>query len=164
LLLFTCFSFSATVGWNVGKESIMSLIDPRRCSDTASAGELALPFLILPVLMALVVAVGMALSGLACRWRRGLWWLVLWLCLSLTVVWMAAAELLYYPYRQTPPGFAHLDVFFWLGAIAVPTIFVTLLPFLILSWANALFRERLKALLHLESQKPMPQHTEQEQL
>ena len=164
LVVFTCFSFSATVGWNVGKESIMSLIDPRHCSDTASAGELALPFLVLPVLVASVVAVAMALSGLACRRRRRAWRLGLWLCLSLAIVWMVAAELLYYPYRQTPPGFAHLDVFFWLGAVAVPTIFVTLLPFLILSWANALFRERLKALLHLESQKPIPHHTTQEQL
>ena len=34
--------------------------------------------------------------------------------------------------------------------------FATLLPFLVLSWVNALFGERLKALFHLELQKPAP--------
>jgi hypothetical protein len=40
------------------------------------------------------------------------------------------------------------------GLLMAPVIFVTLLPFLVLSWSSPLFRGRLKALLNLESQKP----------
>jgi len=55
-------------------------------------------------------------------------------------------------------------VFLRIGPFMVVLIFATLLPFLVLSWINPLFRERLKNLLHLEPQKPILQRKEQEQL
>ena len=47
------------------------------------------------------------------------------------------------------PGSVDYNLFLWIGPFMVVVIFATLLPFLVLSWVNALFRERLKALLHL---------------
>jgi len=156
LAVFVIFSFAATAGWGLGMEPVMSLLDPRHCSATAVAGEMALPFLVLPVLLALVVAAAMALCGLACRWRRGPWWLCLWLFLSLPAVWFAVSALLRALCRIASPGnVMNYDLFIWIGPFMVAVMFATLLPFMVLSRTNALFRERLKALLHLEPQSPV---------
>jgi hypothetical protein len=149
LMVFIVFSFAATAGWSLGLEPIMGLLDPRHCSATAVAGEMALPFLVLPVLLALVVAAAMFLCGLACRWRHRPWWLCLWLFLSLPAVWVAVSALLHFLCRMASPGSVDYNLFLWIGPFMVVVIFATLLPFLVLSWVNALFRERLKALLHL---------------
>ena len=141
----------------------MGLLDPRHCSATAVAGEMALPFLVLPVLLALVVAAAMALCGLACRWRQRKWWFGLWLFLSLPAVWIVLSALLHGWFAGSPNDFP-LIAFIMIGLFMAAVCFATMLPFLILSWSNALFRERLKALLHLKPQKPISQQTEQEQL
>jgi len=164
LVIFIVFSFAATAGWGLVVEPVMSLLDPRRCTDTAGVGEMALPFLVLPVLLALVVAAAMALSGLACRWRHRPWWFCLWLFLSLPTAWVAASALLHFLCRMASPGSVDYAVFLRIGPFMVVLIFATLLPFLVLSWINPLFRERLKNHLHLEPQKPILQRKEQEQL
>ena len=164
LVVFIVFSFAATAGWGLVVEPVMSLLDPRRCTDTAGVGEMALPFLVLPVLLALVVAAAMALSGLACRWRHRPGWFCLWLFLSLPTAWVAASALLHFLCRMASPGSVDYAVFLRIGPFMVVLIFATLLPFLVLSWINPLFRERLKNLLHLEPQKPILQRNEQEQL
>jgi hypothetical protein len=157
LVVFIGFSFAATAGWGLGWEPIMGLLDPRHCSATAVAGEFALPFLVVPLLLALVVAAAMALCGLACRWRQGPWWLCLWLFLSLPAVWVAVSALLRALCRIASPGnVMNYDLFIWIGPFMVAIMFATLLPFLVLSWVNTLFRERLKALIHLEPPKPAP--------
>ena len=163
LMVFIVFSFAATAGWSLGLEPIMGLLDPRHCSATAVAGEMALPFLVLPVLLALVVAAAMALCGLACRWRQRKWWFGLWLFLSLPAVWIVLSALLHGWFAGSPNGFP-LIAFIMIGLFMAAVCFATMLPFLILSWSNALFRERLKALLHLKPQRPISQQTEQEQL
>jgi hypothetical protein len=145
LVVFSIFSFSATAGWSVGMEPIMSLLDPRHSAATASVGEAALPFFVLSLLLALVVAGAMALCGLACRWRRRPWWLCLWLFLSLLVVWVAVSELLHFLCRSS----ADFALFRDLGPVIVMVAYAALLPFLVLSGVNALFRERLKNLFHL---------------
>ena len=104
-----------------------------------------MPFFVLSLLLALVVAGAMALCGLACRWRRRPWWLCLWLFLSLPVVWVAVSVLLHFLCRSS----ADFALFRVLGPVIVMVTYATLLPFLVLSRANALFRERLKNLLHL---------------
>jgi hypothetical protein len=164
LAVFVIFSFAATAGWGLGMEPVMSLLDPRHCSATAVAGEMALPFLILPVLLALVVAAAMALCGLACRWRHGPWWLCLWLFLFLPAVSAAVSALLHYLCRMASPGSMDFPLFLGIGPFMVVVIFATLLPFLVLSRVNALFRERLQNLFHLEPQKLILQRNNQEQL
>jgi hypothetical protein len=164
LVVFTVFSFAAAAGWNTGLEPVMSLLDPRRCSATAGAGEMALPFLVLPLVLALVVAAAMFLCGLACRWRHRPWWLCLWLFLSLPTAWVAVSALLHALCRMASPDSVNFDLLLVLGPFMVALIFATLLPFLVLSRVNALFRERLKNLFHLEPQKSILQRNEQEKL
>jgi hypothetical protein len=72
----------------------------------------------------------------------------LWLFLSLPAVWVAVSVLLHVLCQVDSP------LFLVLGPFMVGIMFATLLPFLILSWSNALFGERLKTLFHLEPPKP----------
>jgi hypothetical protein len=149
LVVFIIFSFSATAGWSVGMEPIMSLLDPRHSAATASVGEAALPFFVLSLLLAFVVAAAMALCGLACRWRRRPWWLCLWLFLFLPAAWIAVSELLHFLCRWASPGSADFALFRVLGPVIVMVTYANLLPFLVLSRVNALFRERFKRLFHM---------------
>ena len=75
-----------------------------------------------------VISVAMSLAGLLCRRQYGWLRLSLWLIAALVVVWVLV-----------------------IGAVgvAVGFTFGVLLPFLVLSFANRFYRERLKALLHL---------------
>jgi len=159
LVVFIVFSFAAAVGWASGVEPIMGLLDPRHYSATAGTGEMALPFLVLPMLLAVVIAAAMALSGLACRWRHRPWWLCLWLFLSLPAAWVAASVLLHVSCRMASPGSVNFHLFLGLGPFVVAVLFATILPFLVLSWANALFRERLRDLLHVKPEAPTPLNT-----
>ncbi len=154
LMVFIVFSFAATAGWGLGVEPIASLLDPRHCSATAVAGEFALPFLVLPMLLAVVIAAAMSLSGLACRWRYRPWWLCLWLFLSLPAAWFAGSAVLHFSCQVASPGGEGFDLFLRIGPFMVVIAFVTLLPFLVLSWANVLFRERLRSLLHVKPEAP----------
>ena len=163
LAAFTVFSFAAVAGWGLGTESILGLLIPRQASATAVAGEFGLPVYVLLVLPALAITATLALCGLACRWRQRKWWFGLWLFLSLPAVWIVLSALLHGWFAGSPNGFP-LIAFIMIGLFMAAVCFATMLPFLILSWSNALFRERLKALLHLKPQKPISQQTEQEQL
>jgi hypothetical protein len=149
LVVFVVFSFAATAGWGLGVEPISSLLDPRRCSATAGVGELGLPFIVLPVLLALVVAATLSLCGLACQWRQRPWWFCLWLFLSLPTVCVAVSALLHLLCRIASPGTVDYDPSLWFGLLMVGVSFATLLPFLILSSASRFHRERLKAVLHV---------------
>lgn len=143
---FSVFSFAATAGWEVGSDSIMSLMDPRHCADTSSTGELALPLFIPLGLFALVVATAMSLSGLACRGRYRPWWLCCWLLLFLPAVWIAASLLLHAWCRMASPDCA--TILAWTAPVITAVLFVTLLAFQILSSASPFFRERFILLLH----------------
>ena len=156
LVVFIVFSFAATAGWGLVLEPLMGLVDPRHCAGSAGTGERALPFLVPLALLALTVAAAMALSGLACRGRPRQWLLCLCLFLSLPTVWVAASSLLHFLCWIASSSGADYRLLL-MGLPVVVITFGTLLPFLVLSWVNALFRERLKALFQLEPlQKSAP--------
>ena len=154
LALCSVFSFGATAGWGLMAEPVMSLMDPRHCSATASVGLAALPLLVPLLLPAPVLAVALALCGLACRGRYRPIGLYLWLVLSLLAGWIAVSALLYAWCHVALPGFAGYGPFcciaLFLGAVA----FAVSLPFLILASASRFFRERLKALRHVKPPVP----------
>jgi hypothetical protein len=155
LVVFIVFSFAATAGWGLVLEPVMGLLDPRHCAATAVTGEMALPFLVPLALLALTVAAAMALSGLACRGRPRQWLLCLCLFLSLPAVWVAASSLLHFLCWIASSSGADYRLLL-MGLPVVVITFGTLLPFLVLSWVNALFRKRLKALFQLQPQEPTP--------
>jgi len=152
LMVFTVFSFAGTAGWGLGMESILGLLIPRQAAATAVTGQFGLPVFILPVLLALAIAVTLALCGLACRWRHRPGWLGLWFLLFLPAVWVVWSALLHWSFAGLPDSFP-LIAFIMIGLFMATGSFATLLPFLVLSGVNSLFRERLKALLNLEPQK-----------
>ena len=150
LAAFMVFSFAARVGWGLGVEPIMSLLNPRGCAATASAGVMGLPLLVPLVLPAPVFAAALALCGLACRGRYrpfGQW---LWLFMSLLAAWIAVSALLYLLCPIGLLGSVGYGPFLGIGLFMMAVTFATLLPFLILSAASRFFRERLKALLHVK--------------
>jgi hypothetical protein len=97
----------------------------------------------------LVIAVAVSLAGLVCRRRYG--WLRLSLCLvaALVVVWLLVIGPFFVITLIASPGNVPVLVGFAAVGVAAGITFGTLLPFLVLSFANGFYRERLKALLHL---------------
>jgi hypothetical protein len=91
----------------------------------------------------LVISVAMSLAGLACRGRYGWLRLSWWLMAALLVVWLLLAG----PFFVI--GHIPLMVFFAIIGIVSGITLGVLLPFLVLSFANGFYRERLKGLLHL---------------
>lgn len=95
----------------------------------------------------LVVAGALHLSGWRCRRRFRRWRFALWLPLWLWVLWLAAGGLL--------AGIIVIDSgsgFEWLGYLMATVVFALvtygmMLPFLILSFTCAFYRERLRVLL-----------------
>jgi hypothetical protein len=154
---FTLFSFVARAGWALGTEAIMSLLDPRHCAATTSAGLEAMPLLVPAVLPTPVIAAAMALCGLACRGRYRPLALWLWLFVSLLVVWAGVTALFDWLCYAATGGREGYDLFLGLGLQMWLVSFMMLLPFLILSAASPLFRERLKGLLHVEREAPEPE-------
>jgi hypothetical protein len=145
LVAFMVCSFAAKVGWGMAMEPIASVLDPRHLAATATSGVMAVPFLALVVLPAPVVAVAMFLGGLACREHRGVLSLCLWLFLSLLGVWLTVSVLAYGWCRLALPGGVEYLPCLALALLMVAVSFATLLPFLVLSLLNPLFRERLTA-------------------
>jgi hypothetical protein len=109
-----------------------------------------IPALVLLALSILVVSVAMALAGLVCRRRyrpAGLClWLLVWL---LGIGFVLTAPFFLFAMIASGGEVAWLE--FFQGVLAFVFVnFAIALPFLILSSANSFYRERLKALLHLE--------------
>ena len=151
---FSVFSFGALVGWGLVAEPVMSLLDPRHCSATATVGLVALPLLVPLVLPAPVVAAALALCGLACRGHYRPIGLYFWLVLSMLAGWIAVSALLYRLCHVALPGCVGYGLFFWTALfMAVVTLAVSL-PFLILASASPFFRERLKGVLHVKAAVP----------
>lgn len=164
LVVFIVFSFAARVGWGLGMEQVVSLLDPRHCAATANVGVMALPFLIPLTLPAPGLAGAMVLCGLPCRGRHGSFRLCLWLFVSLVIVWVGVSALVYGLWRMASPGNVEYALFLGIGLLLVAVTLATLLPFLVLSWASPSFRERLKALLCVKPEAPAavePRRTEE---
>ena len=156
LVAFTVFSFAARVGWGLGMEQIASLLDPRHCAATAYAGVTALPFVVPLVLPIPGLAAGMVLCGLACRGRYRPLGLCLRLFASLLGVWVALSGLVFALWWIALPGHVEYAPFLASGLFMVALTFALVLPFVVLSFANSLYRDRLKALLQLQREVPPP--------
>ena len=79
---------------------------------------------------------------------RRRWWLGLSLVLSVPTAWIAVSLLLQ-ALMPTEPGGGGFNLFLVMGIFMAPAVFAILLPFLVLSWANKWFRQRLKLLWHV---------------
>ncbi|MGD0743864.1 MAG: hypothetical protein ABSA45_01805 [Verrucomicrobiota bacterium] len=103
---------------------------------------------------ALASAIALSLGGWICRklWRPA--GLCLWLFLSLLVVWLLIAAPLFVVAEISDRGRIPLSEFFTPVLIVAAGNFMLLLPFLVLSSASPFFRERLKALLRVQSEAP----------
>jgi hypothetical protein len=97
----------------------------------------------------LVIAVALALSGLVCRgqycWLR----LSLWLMAALVVVWLLVIGPFFIIALISSGGNVPALALFGIVGGAAGITFGVLLPFLVLSFANGFYRERLMGLLHL---------------
>jgi hypothetical protein len=102
----------------------------------------------------LVSAAALSLVGLICRGRGRRVGLYGWLLILLVVIWLVIAAPFCVCALLTSGGSVGWSDFIApvLGVVMVH--FATLLPFLILSSASPFYRERLKALLHLEPETP----------
>jgi hypothetical protein len=115
---------------------------------------MAAGFLIYVGLCGLVLVAALSLAGLLCRRRYRPVALALWLALLVAACWMLiAAPFLIVLSVMSHVGPSWLEVILALLAFAGLT-FAVVLPFLILAFANGLFRERLKDLLHLRPASP----------
>jgi hypothetical protein len=114
---------------------------------------------VVPTAMALgfsvvVIALALSLTSWACRGRYHPLRVTLWLMIALVASWFAV----------TAPFFAialvasggSLPVLEVIGVVSMiaGVSFAILLPFLLVSFVNSLFRERLKILLHAQDQPP----------
>ena len=102
----------------------------------------------------LASSLALSLGGLICRGRYRPPGLYLWLLILLAVVWLVITAPFFLLALIASGGRIAWSEFF-VPVLTVATVnFATLLPFLILSSASPLFRERLKALLHVKAEAP----------
>jgi hypothetical protein len=98
---------------------------------------------------ALVISVALILAGLVCRGRYGWLRLSLWLVAALVVLWLLVIGPFFVVAVISSGGNVPLLALLPVVGVASGITFGVLLPFLLLSFANGFYRERLKALLHL---------------
>jgi len=118
-------------------------------------GYLAFAGLIFVGAGALVLVAALSLAGLICRRRYLPLRLLLWLFVFILAGWLVIAGLFAIVAAASGNVGEWLDLLKVVVALAVVT-FVMVLPFLIVAFANAFYRERLKALLQLEREVPPP--------
>jgi hypothetical protein len=103
-----------------------------------------------------VIALALTLAGLGCRGRYGWLRLNLWLIAALGACWLMIMGPPFILGMVASGGAVSLLSLFPYVAGAAAMTFCVLLPFLILSFANGFYRERLKGLLHLGDAAPPP--------
>jgi hypothetical protein len=103
-----------------------------------------------------VISVAMTLAGLVCRGRYGPLRLSLWLIAALLVVWLVVIAPFFVMAMIAHSGNIPVAVLIWTVLGTTGISFGLLLPFLLLSFANGFYRERLKDLLHLGRESPPP--------
>jgi hypothetical protein len=99
----------------------------------------------------LVVSVALSLAGLLCRRRYGWLRLTLWLIAALVAVWLLVIGPLFIIQLMASGGNVPMTALAGLVLAATGITFGVLLPFLLLSFVNGFYRDRLKGLLHLGS-------------
>ena len=97
----------------------------------------------------LVISVAVSLAGLVCRRRYGWLRLSLWVAAALVVVWLLVIGPFFIIALISSRGSVPVLAIFGVVGVAAGITFGVLLPFLVLSFANGFYRERLKGLLHL---------------
>lgn len=97
----------------------------------------------------LVISLALTLAGLVCRGRYGWLRLSLWMMAALVVVWVLVISPFFIFAMISSGGNVPLVALFGIVGVAAGITFGVLLPFLVLSFANGFYRERLKGLLHL---------------
>ncbi len=102
-----------------------------------------------------VISVALTLAGLACRGRCGWLRLSLWVVAVVVVLWLLIIGPFFIVMAVSRGGIPVLSLFGVVG-VAAGITFGALLPFLVLSFANGFYRERLKGLLHLGAAAPPP--------
>ncbi len=107
-------------------------------------------------LSALVLASARMLAGLACRKRFRPAGLGVWLLVWLLVLSFAVSAPFFMFTIMASGGRVDLQDFLLSVLVSALVAFAVVLPFLVLSTANSLYRERIKGLLHLERAAPPP--------
>jgi len=104
----------------------------------------------------LVISLALTLAGLVCRGHYGCLRLSLWLIAVLVVLWpVVVVPVLIIAMLVSGSNVPLMaGLVFVAGAIGIT--FGVLLPFLLLSFVNGFYRERLKGLLHLGRAAPPP--------
>jgi hypothetical protein len=104
----------------------------------------------------LVMSVALTLAGLVCRGRYAPLRLCLWVAAALLAVWLLVIGPFFIAAMMLSNG--QVQVTDLIGAVltAAGITFGLLLPFLVLSFANTFYRQRLKDLLHLGPQTEPP--------
>jgi hypothetical protein len=97
----------------------------------------------------LVISVAVSLAGLVCRGRYGWLRLTLWVMAALVVVWVLVIGPFFIIAVVSSGDNVPMVALFGIVGVAAGITFGVLLPFLVLSFANGFYRERLKGLLHL---------------
>jgi hypothetical protein len=99
--------------------------------------------------LVLLLSLAINLAGWSCRsrseWRRLSLWMILWMMAGWLVVFVVMSRI------ERPGPLLEMATAF---AIFCAVSFGVLLPFLLLSFANAFYRERLKELLRLADAAP----------
>ena len=104
----------------------------------------------------LVVSVALSLAGLVCRGRYGWVRLSLWLVAALVVVWCVVIGPFFLVIMMASNGNVPPQALLQAVGVATGITVGVLLPFLVLSFANGFYRDRLKGLLHLGGAEAPP--------
>jgi len=123
---------------------------------TEGIGPETLAGTVLLAVGAVVISLALTLAGWACRGRYGPLRLCLWLSAALLLVWLLVIGPFFVVAKILSP--VNVPLLALIAAVLSVTAisFGLLLPFLILSFANAFYRARLKDLLHLGRETAPP--------
>jgi hypothetical protein len=103
-----------------------------------------------------VISAALTLAGLACRGHYGHWRLSGWLLVTLLLVWLVLVGPFFILAMVFSPGGMPVSALLGIWCSLAGISFGLLLPFLVLSFTNPFYRERLKNLLHLDPSAPPP--------
>ena len=104
----------------------------------------------------LVVSLALTLAGLVCRGHCGCLRLSLWLVAALVVLWLLIIGPFFIIAMFASGANVSVMELFTFVAVVSGITFGVLLPFLVLSFVNGFYRERLQGLLHLGGAPPPP--------
>lgn len=121
------------------------------------SGTETLPAGLFLALTVLIIAVGFNLAGQLCRRRYGAVRLSVFACVAVVAAWLVIAVPFYVMLSRMSGGGSVPAGEFFGGVLAIALVsFLMLLPFLLLSFAEALYRERLIELLRLRPTAAAP--------